>query len=126
MINVGYNKKAFALLLDRAKGDRTLLEFARECGISYVQLRKFELCRQDGAPGEKLLRKLADHSVGGVSYEMLLSVTGYRDESDIKELNDPSLKLLKGLTAAQHRQVEEYAEFLKSRGTKTRAKRQER
>lgn len=124
MINVGYNKKAFALLMDRAKGDRTLLEFARECDISYVQLRKFELCRQQGAPGEKLLRKLADHSVGGVSYEMLLSVAGYRDEASIKELNDPSLCLLKSLSASQHRQVSEFAEFLKSRDAKTKEEKQ--
>ena len=61
-----FNRKIFAMLLEKAKGDRSTKQFAADCGISYVQLHKLELQAQPGAPGMKLITKLAANSAGGI------------------------------------------------------------
>ena len=35
-----FNRKIFAMLLEKAKGERSSKQFAADCGISYVQLHK--------------------------------------------------------------------------------------
>ena len=49
-----YNKKIFALLLERAKGERSWRSFAIDCDISYVQMRKLAFCEQENPPRRKL------------------------------------------------------------------------
>ena len=42
-----FNKKIFALLLERAKGERSLRRFSMDCDISYVQMRKLYYGEQE-------------------------------------------------------------------------------
>ncbi len=112
MINVGYNKKIFALFLDRARGDRVLRQYAKECDISYVQLRKLELCKQDSPPGIKLLKKMADHAANDVTYEDLLSICGYRDESALKQRENPIIEKMEKLTASKQKLLLDFADLL--------------
>ena len=42
-----YNKKIFAILLEQAKGDRSWRQFAFDCDISYVQMRKLAQATQE-------------------------------------------------------------------------------
>ena len=80
--NKDFNKKIFALLLERARGDRTTRKFALDCGISYVQLHKLEMCQQENPPGIKLLTKLAENSENGIELEDYLFVCGI-DEDEL-------------------------------------------
>ena len=79
-----FNKKILAMLIERAKGERTTREFALDCGISYVQLHKLERCEQENAPGLKLLTKLAENSENGVELEDFMFACGI-EEQDIKQ-----------------------------------------
>lgn len=71
-----FNRKIFAMLIEKAKGDRSSKQFAADCGIRYVQLHKLELQAQPGAPGMKLITKLAANSAGGIELEDYLLAAG--------------------------------------------------
>ena len=76
-----FNKKILAMLIDRARGERSTRAFAEDCGISYVQLHKLEMCLQENAPGVKLLTKLAENSENGVELEDYLFACGIEEAS---------------------------------------------
>ena len=78
-----FNKKILAMLIERARGDRTTRKFANDCGISYVQLHKLEMQVQENAPGLKLLTKLAENSENGVELEDFMFACGI-EEQDVK------------------------------------------
>lgn len=115
MINVGYSKKLFALLLDRAKGNRDLKEYAEQSGISHVQLKKFSLCNQNGPPTPKLLQKLASVAHNDVTYEDFLSICGYREDEVFTSRLHPIVFKAEKLTAAKLRLLEDFADFLINR-----------
>ena len=50
MENNRFSKKIFAILLERAKGDRSWRQFAIEADISYVQMRKLAQGTQENPP----------------------------------------------------------------------------
>jgi len=78
-----FNKKILAMLIEKAKGERTTRAFANDCGISYVQLHKLEMCQQENAPGFKLLTKLAENSENGIELEDYMFACGI-EEQEIK------------------------------------------
>ena len=89
-----FNKKILAMLIEKARGERTTKNFANDCGISYVQLHKLEMCLQENAPGIKLLTKLAENSENGVEFEDYLFACGI-EEQDLKpKLKKPVSKSL--------------------------------
>ncbi|MBE6678000.1 MAG: hypothetical protein E7597_04310 [Ruminococcaceae bacterium] len=116
MINVGYSKKLFAILLDIAKGKRDLKEYAAESGISHVQLKKFSLCKQNGPPTPKLLAKLASVAQNGITYEDFLSICGYREDEVLTSRIDPLCFKAEKLSPAKHKFLEDFADFLAKRG----------
>ena len=75
-----FNKKILAMLIEKARGDRTTKTFAADCGISYVQLHKLEMCQQENAPGIKLLTKLAENSENGVELEDYMFACGIEEQ----------------------------------------------
>lgn len=74
--NNKWNKKIFALLLNEAKGVRSWRQFATDCDISYVQMRKLALGTQENPPRPKLIRKVAAHAFGEVDLQDLLFASG--------------------------------------------------
>lgn len=102
-----YNKKIFALLLDRARGDRNLRDFAADCDISYIQLRKLSLCEQENSPGMKLIKKLGAHSVNDVTTEDFAFAAGYftTEESSIEHK-------VSSLPPKYRRAAEDYVDYL--------------
>ncbi len=111
-----FNKKILSLLIEKARGDRTTKEFADECGISYVQLHKLEMCMQDSPPGKKLLRKLAENSVGGIEIEDYYFACGVieniaaKDKKPIKSLDIQSKYDL--LSSGQKKTVYDFVDYL--------------
>ncbi len=103
-----YNKKIFALLLERAKGERSLQQFANDCDISYVQLRKLCICAQENPPRPKQIAKHAAHSVG-VTEEDYLFAAGYAHENRER---DELWEKISSLSAEKRRYVEELVGFL--------------
>ena len=76
-----FNKKILAMLIERARGERTTRAFANDCGISYVQLHKLEMCLQENAPGIKLLTKLAENSENGIELEDYMFACGIEEQT---------------------------------------------
>ncbi len=73
-----WNKKIFAMLLTEAKGVRSWRQFATDCDISYVQMRKLALGTQQNPPRPKLIRKVAMHAFGEIDLEDLMFAAGIK------------------------------------------------
>ena len=111
-----FNKKIFALLLEKARAEHSMRSFANECGISYVQLHKLEKCAQENPPGKKLLLKLAENSENGIEYEDFLFAAGYDLEKEekkekIKKSADIQSKY-ELLSAGQQKTVYDFVDYL--------------
>lgn len=89
-----FNKKILAMLIDKARGERTIRAFAIDCGISYVQLHKLEMCQQENAPGIKLLTKLAENSENGVELEDYMFACGIEEQELKPKSKKPVTKSL--------------------------------
>lgn len=111
-----YSKKIFALLLERAKGERSWHAFAADCGISYVQMRKLAFCRQENPPRRKLLLKLAAGSGGDVSAEDFFCAAGVSEDRRLSAEEKALLKSFSSLKPRQRREVADFAAFLKKGG----------
>ena len=87
MENKAFNKKIFAILLEQAKGpSRSWRQFAIECDISYVQMRKLALMQQENPPRIKLIKKIAQNSAGDIGVDDMLFAVGISFETDSKKL----------------------------------------
>lgn len=113
------------MVMMAAKADRTLRHFAEECGISYVQLRKLELLRQESAPGIPLLRKLAAHSGNGISFEDLLYAAGYVDDAVLESKMSDLEKDIKQLKGIQLSRLHCFVQYLMYEKAKTEEETQE-
>ena len=71
-----FSKKIFAILLERAKGPRSWRQFAFDCSISYVQMRKLAQAEQEKPARPKLIKKIADNSFNEVDLEDLMFAAG--------------------------------------------------
>ena len=71
-----FSKKIFSILIEKAKGPRSLRQFASDCGISYGQMRKLAQGEQENPPRPKLIRKLADHAFDDVDLEDFMFAAG--------------------------------------------------
>ena len=89
-----FNKKILAMLIEKARGERTTKNFANDCGISYVQLHKLEMCLQENAPGLKLLTKLAENSENGVELEDYMFACGIEEQEIMPRAKKPVSKSL--------------------------------
>ena len=113
-----FNKKILAMLIERARGDRTTRKFASDCGISYVQLHKLERCEQENAPGLKLLKKLAENSENDVELEDFMFACGIDEtflEPKKKEYTPKSLdvqSLYDKLSQGQKKTVYDFIDYL--------------
>lgn len=114
--NTTFNKKIFAMLIDKAKGERSVRRFAQEAGISYLQLRKLLMCEQENPPRLKLITKLAENSENGVELEDYLYAAGkVEDDDDTPEIS-PKIKMLikdyNSLSSKQQKTVDDFIDFL--------------
>jgi len=113
MVVNSFNKKIFALLLDRAKGERTLRRYAIDCDISYVQLRKLMLGEQDNPPRMKLIEKLGAKSENDVTTEDFAHAAGYGMAYHGKRIvATPIYQKFASLDSRKRREVEDYIDYL--------------
>lgn len=111
-----WNKKIFALLLNEAKGVRSWRQFAADCDISYVQMRKLALCTQENPPRPKLIRKVAAHSFGEIDLEDFMFAAGM-SSVDLKNNRAPGAQTAisekyRALSAKNKRLAEKFMDFL--------------
>lgn len=108
------------MLLDKAKGDRSLRQFAIECDISYVQMRKLVLCQQENPPRPKLIKKIAEHCAEGVTFEDLMYAAGHvAPERAVRPHSEGDVvRKFKSLSPKSRKCVESYIDFLLTRDDK--------
>ena len=112
-----FNKKIFAMLTDKARGERSVRRFAADSGISYLQLRKLLMCEQENPPRLKLITKLAENSENGIELEDYLYAAGKveSEDSNTVELSQKEKHLLENynsLSVKQQKTVEDFVDFL--------------
>ncbi len=124
MEKTNFNKKLFALLLGIAKGTRSWRQFAIDCDISYVQMRKLASCQQENPPRLKLVKKLSQNAEGGITDEDFLFTMGINFENDSKKLPVSSNLIKQGeafyekylsLSMGQRKMLNDFIDFLSNR-----------
>jgi hypothetical protein len=124
MSNNSFNKKLFALLLDLARGDRSWRQFAQDCDISYVQIRKLATCKQENAPRIKLIKKIATNSQADISVDDFLFVSGSCADSVSSPFSPSSAMVKQGdifyekylsLSMGQRKMINDLIDFLAGR-----------
>ena len=124
--NLRFSKRIFAMLLEKAKGDRSWRQFSIDCGISYVQMRRLAMAEQDNPPRPKLIKKIADGSydvlledymfaIGVLPIESRRMVVPPASEERRTSKPDAAPESYKSLTLKQQRMVDEFCAFLKSK-----------
>ena len=118
--NAQWNKKIFAILLEKAKGVRSWRQFAAECEVSYVQMRKLASMAQENPPRPKLIRKVAEKAFNDIDLEDLLFAAGISTspvrplsrEQEEQPQEETAYDRFRALPARDRRIVEEYIDFL--------------
>ena len=116
-----FQKKIFAILLEKAKGDRSWRRFAMDCDISYIQMRKLALQQQENPPRKKLIGKVAENAAGDITEEDLTfcSFEGApKKESRTGEsarMNELFLDKFQALSVGQRKMVLSFIDFLAER-----------
>ncbi len=117
-----FNKRIFSLLLEQAKGDRSWRQFAMDCDISYIQMRKLALGQQENSPRLKLINKISQNAAGGITTEDLLFCSGVYKETEEKKpsgaltrSSDLFNEKFQALSMGQRKMVLDFIDFLQSR-----------
>lgn len=80
-----FNKEAFALILEKAKGDRSINQYAIDTGVSGSHISRFLRLMIDTAPYPDTLSKLAIKTENGVTYRDLMVAAGHIVEEQESE-----------------------------------------
>ncbi len=112
-----FNKKILSILIDKARGERSVRKFAQDCNISYLQMRKLLLCEQENPPRMALITKLAENSEGRVELEDYLHAIGaFEDNNETLDEITPKEKMLlsnyNNLSSKQQKTVDDFIAFL--------------
>lgn len=108
-----FNKKVFALLLEKAKGERSWRKFAADCEISYIQMLKLAKCEQENSPRPKLIGKIGERSENGIGVSDFYFAAGLEMESEATEPEDLALwQRFEALSAGRRKAAAEYIDFL--------------
>ena len=120
--NNRWNKKIFAMLLAEAKGVRSWRQFAADCDISYIQMRKLALQQQKNSPRLKLMTKIAGNAAGGITVEDLKFCSGEGQLSEEKAKNSAATRSgelfsdkFQSLSMGQKKMVLDFIDFLVNR-----------
>lgn len=86
------DKEAFAELLLKAKGERTMKAFAEVCGVNPSTFTRILQRSNKGASSQELLEAIAKNAApnSGVTLEALAKANGYKIRTDIATVIDTS------------------------------------
>jgi transcriptional regulator with XRE-family HTH domain len=104
-----FNKTNFKIILEKALGNRTKMQYSDESGVNRTYISKYLNEKLDNPPNPDIIKKLAEVAQNNVTYEDLMIAAGYlaedtktefkpvltaKDEKDIaKELDSLMTKL---------------------------------
>jgi|SRR5690606_12089190 hypothetical protein len=84
-----FNKEEFAILLERAKGDRSINNFANETGVSAAHISRFLRQMIASPPTPETISKFAAKAHNEVTYQDLMVAAGHlaRKDDDVMDNN---------------------------------------
>lgn len=80
-VNTNFDKGSFAKILEKAKGERTINEFAKDTGISAPYISRLIRKLIDNMPTPESINIFAQHALNNVAYEDLMDAAGYKEEN---------------------------------------------
>lgn len=84
-----FNKEEFAALLEKAKGDRSINQYANETGVSAAHISRFLRQMIDSPSTPETISKFAKFAANGVSYWELMIAAGHISERAPEGLDSP-------------------------------------
>ncbi|MEQ8155729.1 MAG: hypothetical protein ABRQ25_12725 [Clostridiaceae bacterium] len=84
-----FNKEAFALLLDKAKGDRSINQYANDIGVSAAHISRFLRQMINTPPSPETISKLASKAFNEVTYKDLMIAAGHISEDSTEDTYSP-------------------------------------
>ncbi|CEP67106.1 Uncharacterized [Moorella glycerini] len=78
----GFNKEKFAQLLNKARGDRSINQYALQSGVTSAHISRLSRALLNSPPTPQTIKKLADHAYNNVTYEDLMAAAGYLPEEE--------------------------------------------
>lgn len=75
-----FDKKSFALLINKAIGERSLNEYARQTGVSAAHISRLSRALLDTPPNPQTIKKLSDYAYNNISYNVLMNAAGYIEQ----------------------------------------------
>jgi transcriptional regulator with XRE-family HTH domain len=89
-----FNRAEFAALLDKAKGDRSINQYANETGVSAAHISRFLREMIDAPPTPETISKLAAKAYNEVTYQDLMVAAGHlarQYDDNIMEVREDSI-----------------------------------
>jgi transcriptional regulator with XRE-family HTH domain len=87
-----FNKEEFAVLLDRAKGDRSINNFANETGVSAAHISRFLRQMIASPPTPETISKFAAKAHNEVTYQDLMVAAGHIARREINNNRESELE----------------------------------
>lgn len=85
-----FNKTNFRIILEKALGNRTKMQYSDESGVNRTYISKYLNEKLDNPPNPDIIKKLAEVAQNNVTYEDLMIAAGYLEE-DTKPDSKPVL-----------------------------------
>lgn len=84
-----FNKETFANLLDRAKGDRSINQYANETDVSAAHISRFLRQMIESPPTPETISKFSKYAANSVTYRDLMIAAGHIDEESANDIDSP-------------------------------------
>lgn len=72
-----FNKEKFGQVLSLAKGDRTIMQFANDSGVSRTYISDLLKGKRVTPPSPEILEKISAVASNGINYSILMEVAGH-------------------------------------------------
>ncbi|WP_090646323.1 helix-turn-helix transcriptional regulator [Paenibacillus sp. UNC496MF] len=83
-----FDPRKLALLISSAQGSRSMNALAREADVAVSYISRLLRGKIDSPPSAQFLKKIADVSVGDITYTDLMQAAGHLSEAEINELQN--------------------------------------
>ena len=88
-----FNKDKFKELIEKAQGNRTQREYAKESDVNRTYISKAVNKKLNSPPNPEILKNLADSAQNNVTYEDLMNAAGYLEGINNKRHQNPNDKI---------------------------------
>lgn len=114
-----FDKKLFAELLDKAKGERSINQYGQHCDVDPGYISRLLRKLREQPPSAEIINKLASRAHNGVTTEELMAAAGYIENPTIKSQELPETVApylsdgIRELSPEARREVMDFIEYVR-------------